>query len=173
VPHRVFGYNPRMAGPDSSGAGGGRQPRVRVPAAVILDQPFDADELYTLRAAVAAHAAQLELSGDRLDDLLIVAGELATNAIRHGGGGGRLRLWHDPTALHCQISDHGPGIADVTVGSTRPKPTDARGRGMWICRQLADTLVIQPGDHGRGATVTAVIRLDGGPSPRAGTFRSA
>jgi anti-sigma regulatory factor (Ser/Thr protein kinase) len=98
-----------------------------------------------------------------------VAGELATNAIRHGGGGGRLRLWQDRTGLHCQISDQGPGIADTTVGMTPPKPTDRRGRGMWICRQLSDELIIQPGDHGRGAAVSAVIRVDREPSPRTGT----
>jgi anti-sigma regulatory factor (Ser/Thr protein kinase) len=137
-----------------------------VPEVVILDQPFGKDGLYTLRAAVAAHAGQLDIPDDQLDSLLIVAGELATNAIRHGGGGGRLRLWRDPTALHCQISDHGPGITDHTVGTRLPKPSDARGRGMWICRQLSDTLTIQPGDRGRGATVTAVIRLDSRPSPR-------
>jgi len=155
-----------MASADRSRAGPGRQPRVDVPEVVILDQPFDADGLYSLRAAVAAHAGELDIPDDQLDSLLIVAGELASNAVRHGGGRGRLRLWRDPTAVHCQISDHGPGITDHTVGTTPPTPTHARGRGMWICRQLSDTLVIRPGDDGHGAAVTAVIRLDREPSPR-------
>jgi anti-sigma regulatory factor (Ser/Thr protein kinase) len=158
-----------MAGPDRSGPGSGGRSRVDGPEVVMLDQPFDAEGLYAVRAAVAAHADQLGIPDDQLVDLLIVAAELAANAIRHGGGGGRLRLWRDGVELHCQVSDHGAGIADVTVGTTPPKPTDTRGRGLWICRQLSDTFIVQRGDQGSGAVVTAVIRLDGEPSPRADT----
>jgi anti-sigma regulatory factor (Ser/Thr protein kinase) len=110
------------------------------------------------------HAGRLDIPGDQLDSLLIVAGELATNAIRHARG--RLRLWRDPTALHWQVSDHGPCITNHAVGTTPPTAMHVRGRGMWICRQLSDTLVIRRGDHGHGATVTAVVRLGREPSPR-------
>jgi anti-sigma regulatory factor (Ser/Thr protein kinase) len=124
-----------------------------------VDQPFDADGLYSLRAALAAHASRLGASPAMLDRLLIVAGELATNAVRHGGGTGRLRLWRTGDELRCQISDRGPGIADPAAGHQLPGPTATNGRGMWICRQLCDELIIDSDHH--GTAITAVLRLPG------------
>src|SRR2546430_17013587 len=76
------------AGPPDAGvhAGpGGRSP--------VLEQEFDDGSLYALRAAVAAHASRAGLSEGRTGDLVLVVHELAANAIRHGAGHGRLRLW--------------------------------------------------------------------------------
>jgi anti-sigma regulatory factor (Ser/Thr protein kinase) len=138
------------------------------PEVVTVDQPFNEDGLYSLRAAVAAHAGTLGAGPDLVEQVLIVASELATNAIRHGGGSGRLRLWREHTRLHLQISDHGPGMADPTVGTKPPDPRATSGRGMWICRQLVPDLHIATGP--RGTTVTAVINLDGRPpEPRGST----
>jgi len=92
-----------------------------------LDLPFAGDDLYLLRAAVAAHAGRLGVADDRIGHLVTVASELAANAIRHGGGAGRLRLWRDPTAVFCQVSDHGPGIPDPMIGS-QPAGSGAVGR---------------------------------------------
>jgi Histidine kinase-like ATPase domain len=73
---------------------GGRSPGAdtgdRQPPAV-LDQGFDNDSLYALREAVAAHAMQAGLAEGRVGDLVLAVHELASNAIRHGGGRGRLR----------------------------------------------------------------------------------
>ncbi len=124
---------------------------------VVLDQPFDLDGLYAMRSALVAHGSELGAAGEALDRLVLVASELATNAIRHGGGRGRLRLWRTGDAVVCQIIDIGPGIADPGVGSRRADPDEAGGRGLWICRQLADTLTIEAGRP--GAVVTAAILL--------------
>src|SRR5439155_24995785 len=85
-------------------------------AAAALDLPFTSDGLHLLRATVAAHAGHLGVPDHRIGPLITVASELAANAIRHGGGTGRLRLWRDPTAVFCQVSDHGPGIPDRMIG---------------------------------------------------------
>lgn len=122
-----------------------------------MDQAFDGDGLYALRAALAAHASDMDLARGQLERLIIVAGELASNAVRHGGGSGRLRLWRDGAVLHCEVSDRGPGLPDTTAGTVRPNPTAGSGRGMWICRQLSDAVVISEGQS--GSTVTAIIRL--------------
>ena len=74
----------------------------------VLDQAFDGDSLYALRAAVAAHAAEAGLPRQRVYDVVTAAHELAANAVRHGAGRGRLRLWADGRSLHCQVSDDGP-----------------------------------------------------------------
>src|SRR5580692_9050958 len=63
------------------------------PDPLILDQAFDEDSLYALRAAVAAHATQAGLAPGRSDDLVIAVHELAANPARHGAGHGRLRIW--------------------------------------------------------------------------------
>lgn len=126
-----------------------------VPEAVAVDHQFDADGLYALRAALAAHADDLGAAPEQVERLLIVGGELATNAIRHGGGSGRLRLWRDGGLLRCQISDHGPGLADPTAGTRQPEPTALGGRGLWIVRHLCDDLVIETGP--KGTTITAAV----------------
>jgi len=134
---------------------------------VDLDQFFDRDSLYTLRAALAAHASRVGATDDQIDHLLIVAGELAINAIRHGGGTGRLRLWHHDQTLYCQISDQGPGISGpTTLGTTQPDPASSdSGRGIWICRNLTTELTITNGPDGHGTIVTAVIPAPGHRPP--------
>jgi len=123
-----------------------------------VDQPVDRDGLYGLRETLAAHASRLGADNDQIDHLLIVASELATNAVRHGGGTGRVRLWHHHDILFCQVSDHGPGITDPTVGSVLPDPTAGKGgRGLWVCRHLSTELTIEAGPDGHGAIVTATI----------------
>ncbi len=120
-----------------------------------MDHQFDADGLYALRAALAAHADDLGAAPEQVERLLIVGGELATNAVRHGGGTGRLRLWRNGRLLHCQISDRGPGIADTSAGTRRPAPTALGGRGLWIVRHLAEDVVIETGPA--GTTITAAV----------------
>ncbi|MGW4463919.1 ATP-binding protein [Micromonospora sp. NPDC004704] len=132
---------------------------VRVPETVALDQTFSVDDLYALRAAVAAHASDLGLPADRVEGLVIVATELATNAVRHGGSTGRLRLWNEDDDLYCEVTDRGPGIADPDVAGIRPVPlTSDGGRGLWIVRQLCNRLYLT--SAATGTTVTAVIRID-------------
>ena len=75
----------------------------------VLEQAFDGDSLYALRSAVAAHASAAGLTRQRVYDVVTAAHELAANAVRHGAGHGRLRLWADGQALHCEVSDDGPG----------------------------------------------------------------
>lgn len=122
----------------------------------ILDQTFGADGLVALRSAVAAYAMELG-AGARVDDLVLIAHELASNAVRHGGGCGRLRLWRDDYRVVCRVSDGGPGIASAgDVGAALPVPRSAGGRGLWIARRLA-TVRIDTGPA--GTTITAAVAL--------------
>ena len=117
-----------------------RRPGVNVTASdgesLTLDQAFDGDSLYALRAAVAAHGSQAGLSEGRTRDLVLAVHELAANAVRHGAGQGRLRLWAAHDAVRCEITDEGaPGEADAggrgaVAGRARPRavagPPDRR-----------------------------------------------
>ncbi len=156
--HRACGYNMSMSSADRAYHSRRRPPISPAPGVVDVDHPFDADSLYELRATLAAHASHLGALSEQIENLLIVATELATNAILHGGGNGRIKLWHNDNLLYCQVSDSGPGIADPAVGSTPPNsPHTDGGRGIWICRNLSTELIIEAGPHGHGATVTAII----------------
>jgi anti-sigma regulatory factor (Ser/Thr protein kinase) len=129
-----------------------------------LDQPFDEEGLFALRSAVAAHTADLD-AATVLDDAVLVAHELSSNAVRHGGGIGRLRLWRTATALVVQVSDSGQGLPDpAQAGRKRPSPSVPGGRGLWIVRHLAAMRIDQTTD---GLTVTATIALPPGEGPPA------
>src|SRR5690349_18774280 len=98
-----------MSSPDPS-VGAPTQSAERPSMAYEVDQPFTGDGLFGLRETLDAHASRLGADEDQIDHLLIVASELATNAVRHGGGTGHVRLWHHEGDLVCQVSDHGAGI---------------------------------------------------------------
>ena len=133
-----------------------RRPGVNVAASggesLALDQAFDGDSLYALRAAVAAHGSQAGLSEGRTRDLVLAVHELAANAVRHGAGQGRLRLWAAHDAVRCEITDEGaPGEADAADAARwQAEP----GHGLWLVRRIADSASVQSGASG---TVAAVI----------------
>jgi anti-sigma regulatory factor (Ser/Thr protein kinase) len=111
-----------------------------------------------VRAAVSAHAVHLGAQPERVRYLVIIASELASNAVRHGGGRGRLRLWTADGALRCEVSDQGPGIADPAgAGRRQPPPLASSGRGLWVVRQLSDSVTIECDT--RGTRVTADLPL--------------
>jgi anti-sigma regulatory factor (Ser/Thr protein kinase) len=124
-----------------------------------LDLTFDVDNVVTLRAAVAAHGSDLGLRGNRIGDLVLIAHELASNAVSHGGGKGRLRLWLDEDHVRCRVSDAGSGLADAAgAGRDRPMAGASGGRGLWLVRALANDLRIQTGPD--GTAITASMRLE-------------
>jgi anti-sigma regulatory factor (Ser/Thr protein kinase) len=144
------------------GANGGRD-HPDGPVTAPLDQLFDRGDLYTLRSAVAAHGADLGAGPDQVRHLVIIASELASNAVRHGGGRGRLRLWRVDGAVRCEVSDEGPGLPDPRgAGTTNPPALALGGRGLWIVRRLSTELTIDSTD--RGTTVTAAVAVPGEPT---------
>jgi anti-sigma regulatory factor (Ser/Thr protein kinase) len=150
---------------------------------VLLEQDFDVSSLYSLRAAVAAHAARAGLTGNQLYDVVTVAHELAANAVRHGAGHGRLRLGLADGVLRCEVSDDGrppvagsahtdsaqAGGADcgapeggiaasvIPTGRDDPKWPEEHGHGLWVIGQVADQFTI---DRSAEATIaTAAFTL--------------
>ena len=136
------------------------EPEVREPVSAepILTTPFDRGSLTEMRALVAASADHAGLDTHRIDDLLVVATELATNAVRHAGGRGVLRLWLGGGALHCLVTDEGPGLTDPHGAGEHLVPTTSdEGRGLWLARELSDDLSVVAGEHVTSATASFIL----------------
>jgi anti-anti-sigma factor len=130
----------------------------------VLDQVFDGDSLYALRAAVAAHGLQAGLAEGRVGDLVLAVHELAANAVRHGAGCGRLRIWNTGGVLRCEVTDDGPPQAAGAGADTGSRNAATwriePGHGLWLIRQVADQTSVQA-DASR--TVAAVSFALGPP----------
>ena len=138
----------------------------------ILDQDFDPATLYALRAAVQAHADRVGLPENRITEVVLAVHELAANAIAHGGGRGRLRMWDLAGTLSCEVVDGGPANAGPVPGrseapdpwpaapsrSETPDPWPAKdGHGLWLVQQVADRLDLRSGPRGTRAVVTFAL----------------
>ena len=133
----------------------GRRAEPRAGPAV-LEQAFDGDSLYVLRSAVAAHASATGLPRQRVYDVVAAAHELAANAVRHGAGHGRLRLWADGQALHCQVSDDGPADQDPARHEAAAWQSE-HAHGLWIIDQVADQVALDRAPSGTTVTATFTI----------------
>ncbi len=124
---------------------------------VSLDQAFDLDSLVSLRSAVAAHADRLGLPAARIPELVLVAHELASNSVRHGGGLGRVRMWRDGASIFCEISDAGPGLPEPPADDYgRPSVDALGGRGLWLAFHLCDQFALTSDATGTVATAMFV-----------------
>lgn len=132
-------------------------PSATVPVELLASH-FTTETVSDLRHALGRAAAAAGLSGDRLFDFVAAVQELLTNAVRHGGGRGELRLRRDGENLVCDVSDHGPGFPNGVPAPPGPPPPGATGgRGLWLAGVFTDTLLIVDGPDGVTASVTVCL----------------
>ena len=120
-----------------------------------LTRSFGPDDLPAMRTEISDYASRAGLFGVRQQDFVLAVDEVTTNAILHGGGSGRLRLWLADTHVWFEVSDSGPGIQLKTVPE-RPEPDQIGGRGLWLASELCD--VLQVWSDGKGTVVR--LRMD-------------
>jgi len=113
---------------------------------------FGLDDVRAVRDFVAAHVLACDMDPVRGFDLLVAASEIATNSLRHGGGSGVVRLWHDDDTLVCEFSDAG-ALTEPLVGRQLPSEDDEGRRGIWLANQLCDLVQIRVFESG------TVVRL--------------
>jgi anti-sigma regulatory factor (Ser/Thr protein kinase) len=117
------------------------------PPATAIELPFDRHSLMDGRYLVYCRAADAGLSEARTNDIVLAVNEILTNSVRHGGGGGVLRIWQDDGRIVCEVEDRGL-IADPLVDRRRPDPEQAGGRGLWMANQVCDLVQIRTRDTG-------------------------
>ena len=141
-----------------------RTPRTVVPidSSVLLAETFDREQVTGIRHGVAACVEASGLDGQRLDDFVLAVNELITNAVRHGGGRGWLRLWCADRVVYCTVSDTGTGIdSDRLDNRRRPTPDTAGGWGLWLARQLSDDMLVRTGPTGTTVRISAAVGAAG------------
>jgi anti-sigma regulatory factor (Ser/Thr protein kinase) len=131
---------------------------LETPAETPAELTFDAGGLSRLRQVVAEFAATVPLAPRRIEDVVLASHELAANSVRHGGGGGQLRIWREPGGLVCEVRDDGL-FTDPLVGRVRPETDQLGGRGLWIVNQTCDLVQI------RSAEAGSVVRLRASARP--------
>lgn len=125
-----------------------------------LSLRFDeVDQLVALRALVNTNATKAGAPIPDVERFVQAIDEVATNAIEYGGGAGTVRLWTASQAMLCEISDTGAGLSDPLAGRLPSGRSTARGRGLWLARQLCDLVDVRSGQA--GTTVRLRLNLGG------------
>ena len=121
----------------------------------------DPAEIARVRAAVREIAVR-EGFAERAGDLVLALDEVVANAQEHGRAPVAIRAWNDGR-LVVEVRDVGEGFDRAHVWRTHPPaPLGARGRGLWIARQLADHVEINVDPNG------TMVRLEVSPDPHIG-----
>jgi anti-sigma regulatory factor (Ser/Thr protein kinase) len=110
------------------------------------------DTLPEIRTLVTEHARRAGVSELRAADLVLAAHEVATNTLRHGGGAGVMRLWHENGTVICEVRDRGR-LDKPLAGRARPELSQAGGWGLWLANQLCDLVQLRTLPEG------SVVRL--------------
>lgn len=137
-------------------------PDHRAPAEVLTTMPVSAPyvlgppdvflryntfELSRVRRAVEDAMQDSRLDPERAEDMVLAVNEIATNAVEHGSAQAELFVWASPDELVCELHDEGE-LGLPLIGLAPPHPSQARGRGTWIARQLCDALHVWRDDSG-------------------------
>lgn len=149
----------------------------------VLDQRFDVTSLSALRTSTQACAVRAGMPADRATDIVIALHELAADAVRHGAGSGRLRIWDRVGALYCCVDDHGRaaaapagedhggGVPSTPSTASAAAPAEPNladhwpyrdGHGLWLARQVADQMMLRSDSSG-----TLAVLAFGLPRPPA------
>jgi anti-sigma regulatory factor (Ser/Thr protein kinase) len=115
--------------------------------------------LRQVRDLVASHGAALGMAADRITNLVIAAGEITANTLRHTSAGGTFWIWHTGEELICQVRDQG-WVTDPLAGRQRHSPEDS-GHGLWVVNQVCDLVEIRS-SQAAGTVIRLHMRRAGG-----------
>ncbi|WP_230981608.1 sensor histidine kinase [Mycobacterium malmoense] len=136
------------------------QPLPVNPGAVTYMVSESAD-LRPARSFAVDYAGWVGLSQDSIEDLQLIATELATNSLMYTGGACRLAFWRNDEHLVCEARDTGR-FDDPLVGRLDPGPGGPASRGLFLVNAISD--LVRTHTTSAGTTIQAYLRF--GPSPR-------
>ncbi|GII05368.1 ATP-binding protein [Planobispora takensis] len=122
---------------------------------------FTREQINTVRGSVTDYASAHGLKGVRRGDFVLAVYEGMTNAVKHAGGRGLIRMWAADGILVCDIADSGPGIPVTSFDDDPPSDHEPGGRGIWLIRRLSDSADFTTGPG--GTTLRIAFWLDGPP----------
>lgn len=143
-----------------------------------LDMPAVHREVRVARNVVRSFARMEGLKDVEIEQLVLIVSELLANAIDHGGGSPamtehdlsgdprmRLSLVIGEREWRLAVSDEGGGDPARVLGALKsaqlPDLEDERGRGLYLMRQMVDTMEVDRSADGRGLTFR-ITRRHGG-----------
>lgn len=134
-----------------------RQPLPPPPPHAVAVQ-VDSADLSSPRNFIGGHARGHGMSPARLNDLLVAATEVATNAIRHGVPPITCRLWDDDGDLVVDVTDAGLWEPDAVPGFLPPDPVSRSGFGLWGVRMLCPLVQLRTGAVGTTVRLRVPLR---------------
>ena len=108
------------------------------------------------RQGIAGFAASCGFSESEVADIRLAAGEALSNAVEHGGRGGRFSLacTFNGRELAIEIRDAGLGFAAPREMASVEPDHRGRGFGIFLMRRLMDDV-----SFSRNGTVVRLIRV--------------
>lgn len=125
------------------------------------------DDLTFLRQRVREYLTALGFGERRCSDFVLAVSEALGNVLEHARTPGTLTLSHDAGHVTAEISDSAGLLTDPDAGVSRPPPDAHRGYGLWLMRELCDSVQISADEH--GSVVRLRMRRPAVPSPQPGT----
>jgi serine phosphatase RsbU (regulator of sigma subunit)/anti-sigma regulatory factor (Ser/Thr protein kinase) len=119
------------------------------------------------RHLLADWLEHLAVEQTELADLLLVASELCSNAVRHASGAPSalvLRAWAEGDAIVVEVQDDGAGfeLSERYYDDEPPDPDAEQGRGLYVVEALTDEVTVRrEGDR----TVVRAVRRAVLPTP--------
>jgi anti-sigma regulatory factor (Ser/Thr protein kinase) len=136
------------------------QPLPANPAAVTY-MVRKSEDLGPARSFAVDYAGWVGLSEDGVEDLQLIATELATNSLMYTNGACRLAFWRHDDHVICEARDGGR-FDDPLAGWLDPGPSGAASRGLFLVNAMSD--LVRTHTTANGTTIRAYLRFD--PSPR-------
>jgi anti-sigma regulatory factor (Ser/Thr protein kinase) len=137
------------------------QPLPANPGAVTYMVRGSAD-LRPARSFAVNYAGWVGMSQDGIDDLQLIATELATNSLMYTDGACQLAFWRDDEHLVCESRDNGR-LDDPLVGRLDPGPSGPASRGLFLVNAISD--LVRTHTTASGTTIQAYLRFNPSPGP--------